>query len=648
MNRTSLFLKLLTQLGVKPLLLFALYRLGLHSGHYRRLDARMQSDAARAGPLRQILPLPAHDALLAGLNRQARAIIRRDADSVVRSRIRLFGDRLVPLQLAPRGPLRHWVDYARDPSLLASLSLPHGDVKFLWEPARFGWAYTLGRAFLLSGLDRYAIAFWKQFEQFERSNPAYLGPHWMNGQEVAIRLMALLWAAQAFAPARASTPRRLRRLTRSIALHAARIPPTLVYARSQNNNHLVTEATALFLAGSAMEHLRWQALGWKWLSRALQSQVGSYGEYVQHSANYHRLMLQSALLAEVVRRPSGRLWPSRTQDALARASHWLFSMLDPVSGRVPNLGSNDGSLILPLSACSHADFRPTVQAAARAFLRTSLPPGDYDDLGLWLGLRPLEHTADPAAYAAEHLRNRDAWAYLRASSWKSRLSHMDQLHVDLWWRGVNIAADAGTYLYNGPAPWDNSLVSSQVHNCISIDGREQMTRGGRFLVLDWFPAHSQPVLSPRLPVAQQVRASHRGFAKLGLRYERILSLTESGGWGIQDALHFTRRDRHSVRLHWLLRDGLWHMEQNANVVRLRLRLPAGYLTVSVAAAGGFDSPLRASLVRGGRLLRGDRFPHPWEGWISPTYGRKQPALSFVVEAEAVADCSFNTEFLFPG
>ena len=55
---------------------------------------------------------------------------------------------------------------------------------------------------------------------------------------------------------------------------------------------------------------------------------------------------------------------------------------------------------------------------------------------------------------------------------------MDQLHFDLWWHGINVAQDAGTYLYNGEPPWDNPLVSTRVHNTITIDGRDQMTRGG--------------------------------------------------------------------------------------------------------------------------------------------------------------------------
>jgi hypothetical protein len=647
MNRPRLTLKLITQLGIQSPFLYALYRLGVCTGHYRRLDSRMRADADRAGAFRPIFDLPNGDTVLESLSRDARGSLRREADAVIKGKARLFGDQLAPLELSPEKQPRHWVEYERDPSLLSSLCALHGDVKFLWEPARFGWAYSLGRMFRVSGRPEYALAFWKYFEQFERANAAYTGPHWINGQEVAIRLMALLWARHAFAAAPASTPRRLARLTRSIALHAARIPPTLVYARSQNNNHLVTEASALYLAGTALEYSSWRELGWKWLNRALQAQIGSYGEYIQHSANYHRLVLQSALLVETVRRKFDRPWPVKTQDALARASHWLFSMLDPVSGRAPNLGANDGSLILPLSASTFEDFRPTVQAAARAFLRTSLPSGDWDDLSLWLGLPNSSHTADSSAYAAEHLRTRDSWAYLRASSWKSRLSHMDQLHVDLWWRGLNIAADAGTYLYNAAPPWDNPLVSSRVHNCLTVDGREQMTRGGRFIVLDWFPAYSEHMLSPQPPVLRQIRGWHRGFASLGLRHERTLSVLGAGTWQVRDELIFTRRGAHTLRLHWLLLDGSWQLEQEPSGIHLQLRFQGGLLNVTIVPAGGIRPALRATLVRAGRVLRGGGLAHPWDGWISTTYGRKVPALSLSLEAEAFATCSLTTEFGLP-
>ena len=219
--------------------------------------------------------------------------------------------------------------------------------------------------------------------------------------------------------ASASSPERRERLIQSIAYHAARIPPTLIYARSQNNNHLVTELAALYTAGVALDQPQWRELGWRWLNRALRTQISSYGEYIQHSTNYHRLMLQTALWADMVLRERHQHWPPLTLAALIRASHWMFSMIDPASGRTPNLGANDGALIFPLSSTPFNDFRPTVQAAARAFLRTILPAGAWDEMSLWLGLPASEHTTGSEAYMTDHLRGKDSWAYLRASRFKS-------------------------------------------------------------------------------------------------------------------------------------------------------------------------------------------------------------------------------------
>ena len=74
---------------------------------------------------------------------------------------------------------------------------------------------------------------------------------------------------------------------------------------------------------------------------------------------------------------------------------------------------------------------------------------------------------------------------------------------------------------------------------------------------------------------------------------------------------------------------------------------AARLVVTVVPAGAIDSALRSSLVRAGKVLRGHDLAQPWDGWISPTYGRKLPALSLSVEIEAFANCAFTTEFRFP-
>ncbi len=652
--------KALFQLDPASLALNALYKLGLKTGHYRRAEGSTWVHLQLASRLQSLFSLPDRGQLLKTMGKAGQVALLKEADEIVRGKVRLFGAKPVSLRLTFGRRLRHWTQYdsRTAPSPMAkSTSLQSTDIKFIWEPARFAWAFTLGRAYHVGRKEKYAETFWRYFREFDHGNPPYQGPHWMNAQEVAIRLMALVWSAQVFAEAAASTRKRMDRLTHSVAEHASRIPPTLIYARSQNNNHLLVEAAGLYTAGLALpeqpQAVRWRMLGRRWLNWCFTHQIDRSGEYIQHSTNYHRLMLQVALWLCGLNREHGVVpapaWLSATsKDNLRRAAAWMFSMTDTASGRAPNLGANDGSLLLPLSSSSFADYRPTVQAACRAFLATSLPAGPWNELSLWIGLASSGQSTALFSGATDPLRGRNSWGYLRASSFKSRLSHMDQLHFDLWWRGLNVAQDPGTYLYNAPPPWDNPMVSSRVHNTVTVDGHDQMARGGRFLILDWCPAFSRIVPQTEAQVLGQMLAYHAAYTRLGVRHERVATAFADGHWEITDNLVLTKPGQHVFLLHWLLPDWKWKLEDRPQSAELGLKSPHGTLAVVLRAVEPASRrSSHVTLVRAGELVYGAGSAVPIDGWTSPTYGVKVPALSLALEVTAARSVTLTSEFMFP-
>jgi hypothetical protein len=643
LNRLQNAFRVASQVGPGQVALFALYKLGVKSGHYKRIESTELE--TRQSFLKALFSLPDREQLEQVLGEDGRSALVAGADEIVDGSFRMFGDKLEEIKLSFEQPLYHWTSYETNPHLLSNLYSPVPDIKFIWEPARFDWAYVLGRAYFLFEKEIYAETFWKYFEQFAQDNPPNLGPHWMNGQEVAIRLMALVWAGQVFETAAASSAKRCARLAGSVAAHAARLPHTLVYARAQNNNHLVTEAAGLYTAGLALpdhpDSEKWRALGWRWLNWAFQNQISSYGEYIQHSTNYHRLMLQAALWVNAIKDDE---WPRLTLRSLGRATHWLFSMLDPASGRTPNLGANDGALVLPLAVTPFSDFRPTVQAAARAFLRFQMPGGAWDEMSLWLGLDAHEKSFESNLYMADHLHGRDSWAYLRATQFRSRLGHMDQLHLDLWWRGLNVVQDAGTYLYNADPPWNNPLVASRVHNTVTVDGRDQMARGGRFITLDWFPAFLESLVPSDESVLGELVAYHIGYP--GVRHERKVTVYNDERWVVEDNL--ASNEAHTYRLHWLLPDWEWEVGIGEQRVEIGLHSPRGKIIIVLQT----DPPVSnlqplLSLARAGEVIHGNRAVQPFEGWFSPTYGTKEPALSLAFEVQSDTSKKFITEFKFP-
>jgi hypothetical protein len=639
--RISVAFKFMRQFGLRPLALIALYKLGLKTGYYKRESRKQETVPLLSAPL---FSLPPRDKLLQILGEEGKAALLKEADQILNGKFRIFGE-LLPLQLTFDQPLKHWVNYETNPKLLSALCSPASDIKFIWEPARFGWAFILGRAYHATQEHKYAEAFWKYFEIFAQANPPNMGPYWMNGQEVAIRMMALIWAAHVFESAPVTSAERMGELIQSIHAHANRIPPTLIYARSQNNNHLITEAAAIYTAGLFFKDQKWRALGWKWLLWSFRNQIGDFGEYIQHSTNYHRLMLQTALWVNFIKQD---VFPASILQALARSAHWLFSLVDNDSGQAPNMGSNDGALIFPFSATVFEDFRPTVQAAARAFLRTNLSSGAWDEMSLWLGLQGTARVNDSSMYLADNLRAKNSWAYLRTSDFKSRLGHMDQLHLDLWWRGLNIAQDAGTYLYNADPPWDNSLMTTRVHNTVMVDGRDQMTRAGRFLVLDWAGGFSKPIIELDEKILHKLKAYFTGYRKFGVKHERMVTVYEDEFWRIEDRLLNSRRRDHAYRLHWLLPDWEWEMENSDRRVQIKLNSPHGPIKLGLSVNHPVsDLSSLLSVVRAGELVHGERDLKPYEGWVSRHYGQKSPALSFAFEVTSPYHTVITSEFTFP-
>jgi hypothetical protein len=213
-----MLLKIIGQVGIPSLIYYAIYKLGLGTGYYELrewIEARTSKSLEHP---KDLFRFPPAAELFEIIGETGKAEILMQAEEIMEGKFRLFGSEHVSLILSFDKPLIHWSVYERNPAQLRDLISPESDIKFIWEPARFGWAYQLGYAYHLTGEQKYSESFWKYFEEFDSNNPAFRGPHWLNGQETALRLMVLLWANQLFASSPASTPQRKQRLEAGIVL----------------------------------------------------------------------------------------------------------------------------------------------------------------------------------------------------------------------------------------------------------------------------------------------------------------------------------------------------------------------------------------------------------------------------------------------
>lgn len=636
----NLRLKALFQLGLASLIPYAWYQFKLRADLLRWQTPARPDSAGKSYPLQPLFDPPSKGTLEETLGTQARHLFK-EADEILEGEVRLFGGPPRNLELRPAGGEQHWTDFVS--------TLPDGeDIKPTWEMGRFGWATTLARAYQLSGDSKYAAAFWRYTEDFLASNPPNQGPHWSSAQEVALRLIALAFCYTIFAASKESSAPRQALLSSSLAAHAQRIPSTLAYARAQNNNHLLSEALGLSTAAALLpEHpqaARWRRLGRRNFLRGLKAQIAGDGSYSQHSANYQRLMLQLALWANLLAKKFAEPLPDWALDKLAASTQWLLNLLDEESGQLPNFGPNDGAYILPLATQPFSDFRPLLQAAGSAFLgRRPLSAGAWDEMALWLS-PTLGKNRQPSATSSSPLRlqGKHSWATLRGAHFRGRPGHADQLHLDLWWRGINLAQDAGSYLYTAPTPWDNALSSTRMHNTLTVNGRDQMTRAGRFLWLDWAQAKVLQREENKGGQLVAVSVEHNGYRKLDLLHQRRVRVGAHDAWEVEDRLLSTRGSTSPIptRLHWLLPDWGWDLVDGA----LILESPHGHVVLSVTTP---STSLNYSLIRAGEVLLGEAEADPVMGWVSPTYGLKEAALSFIIDCHAPAPLHFLSHWTLP-
>ena len=659
LTRTRITLKAARQLGYQQVKDYALYKIGLKTGYWRvRTPPEKRSSPEKIAqlPAQHIssafcFPLqpPSYDELMNIVGHSTLEVIQA-ADQVLEKEYRLFGGDLCSLELIPPCQLSHWTDYETGKQGLDGVK----DIKYIWEPARFGWALLLSRAYILTADEKYHDCFWNYLVEFLEANPVNMGPNWSSAQEVALRLVTLLLATNVFRRSPQWKSSQLELVKNVLISHAERVPVTMCYARAQNNNHLLTEALGLYAAALSLpDHhkaSRWQKEGWRWINRALTEQIAPDGTYVQQSANYHRLMLQAALCAHSLASQQNDTFPTATIERLRAATKWLIAQMDQGTGRVPNLGHNDGAYILPLAEGGFADYRPVAQAASIAFLgQPLLPQGPWDEFSLWLGLDlnkasklEPENIKTPAV---KRIGDAYSWATLRAEHFTSRPAHADQLHVDMWWHGNNIALDAGTYSYNAPAPWDNAFARTAVHNTVTIDSQDQMKRGGRFLWLDW----AQAKLDTTAQSLNYLAAEHDGYAHSGIIHRRSLHQANKDCWHVTDTLLPNERalaDQHTAYLHWLLPDWEWELQDTS----IKLKGNCGIVSLKIDALPQEqkDSPelCEVQVIRAGLTLQGSDSEMPTLGWISPTYGQKLPALSLRVTFKGYLPFSFCSTWQF--
>lgn len=202
------------------------------------------------------------------------------------------------------------------------------------------------------------------------------------------------------------------------------------YALSQRNNHAVSELCFQLSLKSADRTLS------RLLRECITDQFYADGSYSQQSPTYQRLAVHTLAWLRV----TTQLDDSTTRaidDAIAASATYLARIVDPVSKFAPNYRPNDGALLLDLDACPRGDF---------GHLLDLLGHGDgTSEAVAWLGQHRHGGTTTASESTYITLTRGTVHTMIRCGLGRHRLSHDDQLAVDVRTDGVNVVPDPGNY-----------------------------------------------------------------------------------------------------------------------------------------------------------------------------------------------------------
>ncbi|MFW6029127.1 MAG: heparinase II/III domain-containing protein, partial [Halanaerobiales bacterium] len=151
------------------------------------------------------------------------------------------------------------------------------------------------------------------------------------------------------------------------------------------------------------------------------------------------------------------------------------------------------ALIFPVTTCNYRDFRPVLNTIYALFKGKRLyEQGNYDEEILWfsdINLETISHakiqrqSVDYNKSGFYSLRHDDGHLMIIIQDFKTRPAQMDQMHIDLWHKGVNVLCDSGTYSY--ASDLGRKMALTAAHNTVKVVGKEQMKKHGPFLIYNW-------------------------------------------------------------------------------------------------------------------------------------------------------------------
>ncbi len=205
--------------------------------------------------------------------------------------------------------------------------------------------------------------------------------------------------------------------------------------------------------------------------------------------------------------------------------------------------------------------------------------------------------------------------------------HADCLSFVMSVAGEEILIDPGTYCYHSDPVWRDYFRSTRAHNTVGVDGVDQSEMAGPFM---WLERAQPTVHQYTIGTTKSVlSASHDGYLRLPdpVSHRRTIELDAGAAkLGVVDLLECA--GSHVV-------ERSWNVAPECRVSRRE----DGSVTIAGSRCQVTLSCPDANSIE---LFTGSESPR--RGWVSRTFGVKEPACCIVVTNRIKGACKLKTVF----
>jgi len=510
------------------------------------------------------------------LAKQPQSNLESSFQQILSNTIPFFSNQRIPLQKETQWHVNPDTGYVYDKnkhwSLIDDLSEEAGDIKFVWEKARFSYLHDVFRYDYHFEQDNSAFVF-SEIEHFIDHNPINQGPQYKCSQEISLRILNWTYALYFYKNSTELTASLFDKIMNAIYWQLHHVYHNIHFSRiAVRNNHAITETLVLYLSGLLFpfmpETAKWSKKGKNWFEQEVAYQIYDDGTFLQYSINYHRVVVQLLTWAIrlndihgdhlVVADGSFRNFESCFRKCVYEKASlsldFLETCMDESTGWLPNYGSNDGALFFKWTDDHYRDYKSQLSDLRSALLGEAYWQSESMH---WYGLKKVTYKTfvqkekgvyEAGGYCVVNEVVSKIKTFLHCGSYKDRPAQADNNHLDIWVDGVNYLWDNGSYKYNTSKENINHFTGTKGHNTVTINNESQMLKGSRFIWFYWIKKASLKI--------DMVDESHfnimgtfEGFRQLG-GIEHIRHIRKEKNklvWIVEDVISTAKEN---MQQHW--------------------------------------------------------------------------------------------------